>query len=625
MSSAYQLELAIQETNEFKALQEVHPGFQGRMSPQAREELKQASKFKTNAKNERLAEERYLDELRAGFGNRAMQIIRSSLWRQKGPASEKDWQKAPATFFKLLQECLEKKADHIAIDRSEVASEAARREAFSALIIDCGLITDTLLHNFGLDEFIPPKGTKASQAAKMREKAIDEIRKMVLSVRPFLYPHQDEDTNPPAYFRVMLLDNGKRNGYLLGTQRIEGQRTIFRTDIYGAERRVRHIEQTHSAEIKLLREILPELEKGFRMLENWGSIKGTEDIDTLRSKLLEIIETFKHVRNDQKVKIKKQVEKALTVKYKSGVMNPGAVRANLSSAISQLGKRLEEIERIASYIRRDGVQILNIAEGERKRIFDFLQIVEEKHDDLKILRKSASPLSGADRMKLKTSLGKIFDQAAEIRCEPNLSFALLYRSCIGHLINALESESDDEIRTRFTKIYLIAKLFRTQVQLQKVLMTVSCQEDFDPVHMLADLETIYRQLRESRINNMRKDGKTDDSQTKEFTEPYIEVYEHLRALIGEMKNYVYAQRGADAVKIANRIRERIANNIKNKKILYRLFISLTGSAIESVQAHLPFSEEKSEVTSRMKKRLKSFNWKEVLEALEVSDQEALVA
>jgi uncharacterized protein YehS (DUF1456 family) len=92
-----------------------------------------------------------------------------------------------------------------------------------------------------------------------------------------------------------------------------------------------------------------------------------------------------------------------------------------------------------------------------------------------------------------------------------------------------------------------------------------------------------------------------------------------------MKNYVYAQRGADAVKIANRIRERIANNIKNKKILYRLFISLTGSAIESVQAHLPFSEEKSEVTSRMKKRLKSFNWKEVLEALEVSDQEALVA
>lgn len=161
-------------------------------------------------------------------------------WTERHAESDRDFTEAPRTFTKTAQDILTEPEDRMVTSRDEDVD-------LKSIVVSPCRVNPTLLKNLGLDEYLPPRGTRVVKRMEAYVAAIPAIKKMFGSLKPVRYPGREEEAglSDLRYFRLMRMGGGPNEGMILGTQSIrktagdeQGDKILFKTDLYGAERRV---------------------------------------------------------------------------------------------------------------------------------------------------------------------------------------------------------------------------------------------------------------------------------------------------------------------------------------------------------------------------------------------------
>lgn len=380
--------------------------------------------------------------------------------------------------------------------------------------INVHIITNTLLANLGLDQYIPEKGTKRVPALMRRVQAIPEIEEMFECLEPVMDPF-DKQGNL-NYFRFMRIGKGKNEGYVIGTQRVIGEgkekerKILFKTDLDNAQLRIEHIEQGYGQEIEKLGKIQAALEDVHARLEYWQDIKNTDELEQLKKKLFGLVDTLKFVKDKNKVTLKERIEISMDVKDRLGKSNPGAIRAHLLRSITFIGRRIHTIRKTSENLKGDKVRIQEKITAIKKPIESFLQQVESYRDE-----KRPERTKGEKIRDLKILLA----QTEKMTFEPYRSFAQHYRknltALIAQLVGTTRSPAQQiptpDPSRLFLDIFIMAKIQRAYEKLHQIYRTITLNgENFDPITMYEDLEKIGNELYESRILKNREVNDYED-------------------------------------------------------------------------------------------------------------------
>ena len=606
------------ELPEYQLYTKDHQAFNGqRPTPLANEHNEELATFDTSAANIEKAIARQIDYIQQICRIKFEQTVGNTVWHSKKPATEMEWRAAPRTIVKTTSDILSNPVDRVTFGREELQNLAEIKKALDSIIIDPRRINDTLLSNLGLEKYIPAKKTKRVPGLIQRAEAIPEIRGMIVNLRPFIHAHEFEESKQ-KYFRLMRISNGKNDGYILGTQHANnGQKVLFKTDIYGAERRLAHIQQRCGEEIHILKTIQDTLKKIHTSLMKWHEIKDTDAIKTLMEALTSCVDKLEFVEKPEKIKMREQIKKALTVRYKSGKQNPGAMLACLITAIDSLGRRTEEIEHINEYLGGDRIRLQGKIEDEQIPTQNFLSQVEKHHHELRILRPSQVPLTLPERQKIMHNLQNLLQDVENMQSQPNLMFGKKYKNIITELLQKLESYDEKDIsghesmRKLFVTLYALGKMHRTMLDLKKVHYTVSLNEKtYDPKDLVAELEKIYAQIKQTRIAQ-------DVVAPQEMKNAYISIYEHLRNLTEEAKKSLEGRddTSAQKAKMEPTLTEVLIGKIQHIPMLRRMLEALKGQRDKPIQQPLPFTVDKQKTAKTIKGKLKEFKWEDALASL----------
>lgn len=603
----------VRELPEFKLYSENHPAFNGaRATPLAREHMAEMLQFESSAVNTDQAIARQIDVIREIFRTKAEQVIGNAIWEGKKPATTSEWHEAPRTNVKTVQDIFCDEVDRIAFQRDELQTREQRAAAVNGTIFDPRRINDTLLINLGLGKYVPGKRTKRLPALLQRAEAIPEIKNMMANLQPFIHAHEQDEAQL-HYFRLMRIANGKNDGFILGTQHANnGKKILFKTDIYGAQRRLIHIQQQYGGEIEILKTMQGMLQKVHSDLVRWNTIRDTDAIQALLEMLTECVNKLEFVEKPEKVKMREQIKKALTIRYKSGRQNPGAMRACLATAIESLGRRTAEMEHIHGYLEKDQIRLQGKIAEEQIPTTGFLAQVERHHLELRILRPAQQPLTVKERQKIIDNLRNLEEQTKTMQTQPNLMFGKKYQILLDQLIYGLETydEQDQEkhetLRKQFVKLYALGKMHRAAIDLKRVHYAVSVNTKiYDPKDLVAQLEAIKAQIQQSRI--------AQDVATPEMRDPYIAVYDHLRDLIEEAKKSLEGKDPSSEQKLVEpTVTELLMRKIQGNSMLRRMFEALKIQQKRPTQQPLPFTVDKQETAKIIKEKLIKFNWEAVL-------------
>jgi len=609
-------ERKVTELPEHQLYAEYQPAFKGPWpTALAREHMAELLQFDTVAVNTDKAIERRIDLIRAVLRIKFEQIVGNTVWRNKKPATEEEWNAAPRTIVKTAEDALSHPVDRVVFDRKELQTERQVGEAMGAIVIDPRRINDTLLNNLGLEQYMPEKGTKRVPALVRRAEAIPEIQDMMAHLKPFSYIHEETDESQQRYFRLMRIVGGKNNGYTLGTQtKANGDKTLFKSDIYGARRRLEHVIGRSEEEVIALKGIENILKEMQKSLNKRHEIQDPEGMADLRKSLSEVVDKLEFVEKEEKIKLREQIKKALTVRYKYGKQNPGAMLACVATALESLGKRLASIERTGEFMGKDRTRLQSRIEEEQIPTQSFLAKVEKHHHELRILQPSEKPLTQPEIQKIRGNLQTLLEEAKNMQHQPNLMFGEKYVEIITRLIQQLDSYKEDDIeghenlKKQFVTLYALGKMHRAMIDLKKVHYTVSVEEKtYDPKDLSAELEKIYAQMRQTRI--------AQSVTTPEMRDPYIAVYDHLRSLIDEAKKNLEGESSGKTAKTEPTITEILIQKIQNHPLLRRMVEALKIQQKKPAQQPLPFTVDKQKTAKALKDMLKGFKWEDILEAI----------
>lgn len=460
-----------------------------------------------------------LDKMTTSLDSRADQI--EDILEKSATQPELSRQAAESavrTFLKTAQEVLSHPDDRQAFARGEGTAED--------IVIDPLQITDTLLTNLGLTKYIPEKGTKEPEKVRQRAKSIPDIQKMLAQLEPIKLPgQQDFDLK---YFRLMRMSGGENEGMILGTQVINGQKVLFKTDLYGAGRRIAHIEAGYLEEIDLLRDITAVIDNAMDHIDIWSEVT-EEDLAEIRSGMIECIDSLEHVENEDKVSLREQLELSFNFRDITGRLNPTVIKERLKKAKRHIGARLQSIENISGFLTQDKLKMRGLVREQVAPVDKFMRELEQKPDDTK----AEGPEAEVPKTKDKTPKWKKTEMRAKIKTlkglsaqqkyEPYLSFGRKYNAQLEKASTALEANNLDAAAQEFTKVYLVAKLERAYKEIQSVYSKISLQpETTDPVALKAELQGIHDRLKERDFAPTRE--------TEEYTPAFIEVYHLLNSL-----------------------------------------------------------------------------------------------
>lgn len=406
-------------------------------------------------------------------------------------STEAEFRRAPRTDLKTFQEILSAPQERMALNRDEKFVTARN------IVIDPKRITNTLLANLGLDEFIPPKGTRQEEQVALRAQAIPAIKEMLESIEPLTLAHEQE-LSKLRYFRLFHIGGGKNQGMVLGTQVIADHKVMFLTDLHGAARRIDHIRDGYLQEITTLQQIQAAIrEVDGKISTDWQKTKEPEQIDAVKAQLLGLVDTLRFVTNDHKQKMRKQIEQAVSLgsvytlpekrKMVKGVstvvrpaktvvaLNPGATRARINTSHMHIGKRIDEIASIRSYLAKDQTRLDTYLQAQTQPFEAFFKTVKGLHEQFKIyqLDRPMSPQERARAIQNLEALKKklAFATTPIMLFEPYQSFADELVARIDLTVEALRKDESPETRTEaaaeFTKIFLMTKVQRFYTELQK--------------------------------------------------------------------------------------------------------------------------------------------------------------
>ncbi len=475
-------------------------------------------------------------------------------------SSPQEFRKAPRTDLKAFQEVLCAPTERMAFERDEKFTTARN------IVIDPEMITDTLLANLGLDEFIPKKGTKMEDKIARRAGAIPAIKEMLESLEPFTLPHERELARL-KYFRLFRVGGGKNGGKVMGTQVIGEQKVLFLTDLHGASRRIDHINDGYGQEIATLAEIRDMVcDVDVRISRDWQQNKNPQKIAEIKTALLGLVDKLKFVTNEHKKKMRAQIEAAVNMesvytlpakrKMVGGVskvvqpartvvaLNPGKTRARINTSPMHIGRRIEEIAAIRSYLAKDQTRIQTHISAQTKPFEEFYATVRELHEQFKIYRLDR-PMAPGERAKAISNLESLqrrcgFATTPVMMFEPYQTFAAELIAHIEKTVEALRKDETPEAREEaaeeFTKIYLVTKIQRFYTELQAL------YNDFLSGGMVPNFDEFLARLAIMDQGLSRKNV-APGIKTAEFDDVFGELYHLINSV---RKRAVQAKEGLTA-------------------------------------------------------------------------------
>lgn len=459
--------------------------------------------------------------------------------------SDVDFEKCQRTFYKTVQEIFAAPTERLDFKRDDSLEKFVD---LSNVVIDPKMINDTLLENLGLVEFKPAKRAKPEVRIAACSRAIPDIKEMLDGLEPFRLS-QEQRISRLKYFRLMRIGGGVNEGYVLGTQQINGKKILFKTDLHGASRRIDHIDDEYGNEIKKLIKITDTI-RGIdqRVASSWAQVRDSDEMGKMSQKLLKMVEELKFVNNQHKIRIRQLIEGCVSFQTtrtsprhpedKKIVYNPGAMRARWNTVKDYVGKRISEIANIRKYLASDQTRIQKYIAAQQAPFERFYDTVESMHDKFKIF-KTARPLS-------KIQADKICDKLTEIQkeCqpvdgnfshlsvvfEPYLTFARKMAEHIGKTVEILKQEKIDRdaAAEEFMKIYVIAKIQYFHHELQKFYdQFLSAEKMPFFVEMIGEIEVLKNIVRRKRVNAQVR-GKP--IKTPEYSAIFGEIYHLLNRL-----------------------------------------------------------------------------------------------
>lgn len=417
-------------------------------------------------------------------------------------SSDAEFLAAPRTDLKVFQEILSDSCERMAIGRKEKLVTA------HDIVISPSRITETLLRNLGLSEFIPKKGTAAEKDQRMtqdeklarRAEAIPAIKDMLDSLEPLNLPHE-QDPSEMRYFRLFRVHKGKNRGKILGTQMVNGEKVMFLAGLHSADRRIGHIHTNYAKEVETLAEINDTIgDVEGRISKDWKRTKQPENLAEVKKKLLGLVDQLKFVTDENKVKMRGQIDAAVTMETvytlpkkrirEKGRMvirpektivalNPGATLARINTSHLHVGNRLAKMGEIEGFLSKDSVRLKTFVAAQTKALANFYTTVRQREHELKIYKLNR-PMSKDEREKAignLESLKRTCDPETTpiMLFEPYLSFATEAVKRLDGAIAALKKLEDGESRparieavTEFTKVYLVAKIQKFYVGIQQL-------------------------------------------------------------------------------------------------------------------------------------------------------------
>lgn len=577
---------------DFAAYAEVNPAYRGDLDPRVRDGIKTLTIKSVEGKEVvRDDSEIALNLLRfqTALKVKLAQIDGNEVWAEKGPASEEDFKHSPRTFLKTAQEILCDPADRMAFSRADNTGEA-----LSGIVIDPRLITNILLENLGLNEFIPPKRMLKEKQTEFRAKAIPKIREMLKSLEPIRRPDQavtvEEKLN---YFRLMRIGAGENEGYVVGTQNVGDQKILFKSYIYSARRRIEHIRKDYDVEISVLMKIKDNLSKFRDRLEDWKKPEKREELEKFRDGMNEFVDLLKFVRDDHKKELKLKIKECTTFNDSLDRPNPNVKGNRLTGAIKDIGGRIKNITGVSRELGADAVVVKALIEEQIAPMKSFYNDVNNLHDRFAILHNEGS-LQSEEKAKILGNLEGLKSRSEAMIFEPDMSFGKKFIEQIDKTISAINGDDLSTAAKEFVKMYLIVKLKKAQMQLNSVYSQLSLNPDSVEIGpMINRLEFIRKELAKKDV--------AQKISTTEYDSAYGEVYHLLNSLKARL---VELKKGTIGEKVIAR----------SEKILKAMKIGDQVPLFEGEKVEIK-PERKLAVIEVMKERLDGFSFENLVRGL----------
>lgn len=611
---------------EYQAYMSVHPAFsfnQGanpRKTPLARKHTLEARMLDTDTRVTPKKIEAAIAIVKVSTVSKVKQITGNTIWATKiteQVENGENWKAVPRTIVKTVQDVLTHPVDRISFIRDELEIEGGIDEALRAIIIDTRLITNTLLTNLGLEEYLPEKGVGRVAAHETREQAVDAIREMFANVKPITFT-ENNIPGSESDFRMYEITAGKNKGKILISQnREKGNKVLALHDVYSAERRQLHALKDQNEEKKLLREIhktLSEVET--RLRENSKKPITSDEIEDKKKKLLEDINTIKNVKAFEKRRLKDQITKALRLRYEpSRKLNKGAMRACISTAKEAIERRGQNVESMGGHEQKDAERLQAIIRVEEDVTKSFLEKVERNDEKLRILHADQKELTPNEVVKIKESLTSMFDETNKMEHQPNLMFAEKYRVYITNCIAGLDAydpkntEGTAALQKNFICLYSVAKIHRAMMDLKKLEKTMAIEQDtYSPADTIAELRKIGMQMKRQRI--------AKDKPVNDMRDTYIEIYGYLISLLEEANKNLNGTdpSNGDLIDI-KKVRKLLAHKIAGIPMLKEKHAELMRKVKDGETPSQPFQIDKVGSAEKMKVLLESFDWEKIVAEL----------
>ncbi|MGL5830679.1 MAG: hypothetical protein ACRCZE_00860 [Candidatus Altimarinota bacterium] len=592
------------------------------------------------------------DKLKNDGLNRSAKLAEERTWDRKvletGFLPKGEFCKEKRTVGKMTQEILS--TDY------ELVGGLGNYDADKA-VIDPMKITDKLLENLGLEQFVPEK--KAGELDKLarRAEAISEIKEMLGNLDPLKL--SGRAGRGRDFLRLFTITEGEYAGYVLGTQVNHGKKLLFRTDLHGAARRLDIIDQGYGEEMSELvginhRVILAKglLEHGkkeiYRAFQEYqemqkkgevGVMKKPEMMHKYERIIAELLESLGDVINGEKLKIQNQLEQSADliekrirparVKTVKGqkvetpaqeyeTINIEAKLARLSAIHDSITKRIKEIRSIQTYLLADEQVLKDKIDNMEAPFVDFIKTVEGMHEQFKVYsdkgmtaQEGFSVAKNLDVM-IVTAFKNSFPEG-KAYLEPYASFkakmleqtqktiALLVdkAASINSEVEAkLDKQDAAEVAKEFTKIYLIAKIVGLHKDLQGFYAGNLSGEDREMGEKaLKEIEEIKAKFGKREV--------APQVEVKDFADQYDEFYHLVNSL--RKKTVEINQKNREIEEITEQLEEMKGADVLELQDIKKKMVGL--------------EKEKRRLKNAAKERFRNFDFAKMIRGLEINSSE----
>lgn len=470
---------------------------------------------------------------------RLAQISGNRAWSERRARNAAEFREAPRTIWKTVQEIVTAPSDRIVAGRHMTAKQVA-----AAMSLDPERMTPTLLRNLGIEDPVDEKGLALEDQMTLRARTIPDVKRAFASLEPIRRPDEGDATlGDLRYFRMMRVSEGPREGKVVGTQTIGGQKILFGTDLRGAERRIHHIRHSYEEEIEKLTWIHGVILNLRENLSYWKKPDRAADLEKLFATMVQVVQSLDNVEDEYKRKLRDKLEACTDVNDSRGHKNPMSKQAQLTKALGFLGARLRSIESISKYIGEDHTKVMEVVAAQKDPLKGVRERIQKKEPWESQLTEFRSSMRG-------------------VKYQPDLGFAREAQTRVETINDGLATGHREEARKEYVNLHVLCKMKEAYDGIWNLYRRISIQPDQqDPAALLKELEAIEGKLRDKNFSAGTE------------TDAYYEAYGKMYHLLNSLKKRLRELLGLEPVSTPSA--EEVA---KENKTLLGILAGLQGQS-----------------------------------------------